>query len=42
MLLDAKIDPIKIREDIGAIGKIDYDVPIIYADMTKTNKLKTL
>jgi len=42
MLLDAKIDPLKIKEDIGAIGKIDYDVPVIYADMTKTNKLKTL
>ncbi len=42
MLLDARIDPSKIKEDIGAIGKIDYDVPVIYADMTKTNKLKTL
>jgi GDP-4-dehydro-6-deoxy-D-mannose reductase len=42
MLFDARIDPLKIKEDIGAIGKIDYDVPVIYADMTKTNKLKTL
>ena len=42
MLLDARIDPSKIKEDIGAIGKIDYDVPVIYADMTKTNKLKNI
>ena len=42
MLLDARIDPLKIKEDIGAIGKIDYDVPVIYADMSKTNNLKKL
>lgn len=42
MILDAKIDPLKIKENIGSTGRVGYDVPIIYADMTKTNNLKKL
>ena len=39
MLAEAHLDMSVVREGQAAGGKVGYDIPIIYADMTKTNGL---
>lgn len=39
LMLEAGIDPLNARENVGAVGRLGYDVPVIYADTTKTSKL---
>lgn len=39
MLSDAGLDPSIVREDAMEVGKRKHDVPVIFADMTKTRNL---
>lgn len=42
MLVNDCISPSVVKENVGAVGRMGYDVPIVFADMTKTNNLWTL
>lgn len=42
MMTDAGLNPSNVKENIGATGRSGYDVPVIFADITKTNNLWVL
>lgn len=39
LLANAGISQSVVKENVGAVGRMGYDVPIVFADMTKTNNL---
>jgi nucleoside-diphosphate-sugar epimerase len=41
MLSDAGLDPSIVRENAAEVGRRRHDVPLIYADMTKTRNLES-
>ena len=41
MLADAGLDIANVKENAGGVSRPGYDVPVIYADTTKTSNLRT-